>query len=223
MVSADLSGMGKASGQPVRWSIMVKMCLLPEVDVGNQWLNLWRFYQMVCQGFLSFARDTVELWLCLICKGCSLQYTSWYPYSFLSNNIGAWWDNTYGCFLDVPVYHGLLLEWWISMTLEWQGQEIAYRHPIHVYRGVPLHEWRCQTHDVGLCHLVVFWRCICRRDQFSASVVKHPVDQLLMISVWECHPEICVVWVPWEGWKWGLRYSGYDSWYGKLIHHLGRL
>ena len=33
MVSADLSGMGKASGQPVRWSIMVNMCLLPEVDV----------------------------------------------------------------------------------------------------------------------------------------------------------------------------------------------
>ena len=33
MVSTDLLGMGKASGQPVRGSIMVNMCLLPEVDV----------------------------------------------------------------------------------------------------------------------------------------------------------------------------------------------
>ena len=57
-----------------------------------------------------------------------------------------------------------------------------------------LHESRCQAHDVGLCHLVVFWRCICRRDRFFASVVKHPIVQLFMISAWEYHPEICAVW-----------------------------
>ena len=33
MVSADLSGMGNASGHLVKWSIMVRMCLLPDVDV----------------------------------------------------------------------------------------------------------------------------------------------------------------------------------------------
>ena len=33
IVSADLSGMGNASGHPLRWSIIVSMCLLPEVDV----------------------------------------------------------------------------------------------------------------------------------------------------------------------------------------------
>ena len=33
MVSADLTGMGKASGHPVRRSIMVRMCLLPELEV----------------------------------------------------------------------------------------------------------------------------------------------------------------------------------------------
>ena len=33
MVSVDLSGMEKASGHPVRWSIMVRMCLLPDVEV----------------------------------------------------------------------------------------------------------------------------------------------------------------------------------------------
>ena len=35
IVSADLSGIGNASGHPVRWSIMVKMCLLPEVNVSH--------------------------------------------------------------------------------------------------------------------------------------------------------------------------------------------
>ena len=32
-VSADLSGIGNASGHTLRWSIIVRMCLLPEVDV----------------------------------------------------------------------------------------------------------------------------------------------------------------------------------------------
>ena len=35
IVSADLSGIGNASGHPVRWSIIVKMCLLPDVDVSH--------------------------------------------------------------------------------------------------------------------------------------------------------------------------------------------
>ena len=35
MASVDLSGMGKASGHPVRRSIMVRMSLLPEVEVSQ--------------------------------------------------------------------------------------------------------------------------------------------------------------------------------------------
>ena len=35
MVSVDLSGIGKASGHPVRWSIIVMMCLLPDVEVSQ--------------------------------------------------------------------------------------------------------------------------------------------------------------------------------------------
>ena len=35
MVSADLSGIGNASGPPVRWSIIVRMCLLPHVEVSQ--------------------------------------------------------------------------------------------------------------------------------------------------------------------------------------------
>ena len=35
MVSTDLSGIGNASGHPVRWSIIVRMCLLPDVEVSQ--------------------------------------------------------------------------------------------------------------------------------------------------------------------------------------------
>ena len=33
IVSAVLSGMGNASGQPIKWSIIVSICLFLEVDV----------------------------------------------------------------------------------------------------------------------------------------------------------------------------------------------
>ena len=33
MVSANLSGIGNAYGHPVRWSIIVRICMLPDVDV----------------------------------------------------------------------------------------------------------------------------------------------------------------------------------------------
>ena len=33
IVSADLSGIGNASGHPVRWSIIVRMCSLTDVEV----------------------------------------------------------------------------------------------------------------------------------------------------------------------------------------------
>ena len=35
IVSADLSVIGNASGHPVRWSIIVSMCLFPDVDVSH--------------------------------------------------------------------------------------------------------------------------------------------------------------------------------------------
>ena len=35
LVLADLSGIGNASGHPVRWSMMVRMCLLPELEVSH--------------------------------------------------------------------------------------------------------------------------------------------------------------------------------------------
>ena len=35
MVSTDLSGIGNASGHPVRWTIIVRMCLLPDAEVSQ--------------------------------------------------------------------------------------------------------------------------------------------------------------------------------------------
>ena len=34
-VSIDLSGIGNAFGHPVKWLIMVKICLFPDVDVSD--------------------------------------------------------------------------------------------------------------------------------------------------------------------------------------------
>ena len=45
----------------------------------------------------------------------------------------------------------------------------------------------------GFCHLVVFWRCICKKCLFFASIVRHPIDQLSVILAWVYHPEKCVV------------------------------
>ena len=39
MVFADLSGMEKDSGHPVRWLIMVRICLLPEIEVSHSVTN----------------------------------------------------------------------------------------------------------------------------------------------------------------------------------------
>ena len=73
MVSADLSGMGKASGQPVRWLIMVNICLLPKVEVSQSVTksiailsNGLSGISVICRrillnfGFVSSARDAVS-------------------------------------------------------------------------------------------------------------------------------------------------------------------
>ena len=35
IVSTDLSGIGNASGYPVKWSMVVSMCLFPDVEVSH--------------------------------------------------------------------------------------------------------------------------------------------------------------------------------------------
>ena len=57
IVSADLSGIGKASCHPVRWSIIVKMCLFPDVDVSH---SVMRSIVIVLNGLSHIS---------IICKG----------------------------------------------------------------------------------------------------------------------------------------------------------
>ena len=58
MVPADLSGIGKASSHPVRWSIIVRMCLLPDVDISHSVIKLMAILlnglsgiSLICNGY----------------------------------------------------------------------------------------------------------------------------------------------------------------------------
>ena len=52
IVSAVLSGMGYASGHPVRWSILVKICLFPDIDVLH---SLMRLIAILSNGLLGIS------------------------------------------------------------------------------------------------------------------------------------------------------------------------
>ena len=60
MVSADLSGIEKAPGHPVRLLMIVRMCLFPDVDVCIQLPSLWQFFQKASLVYLSFVGDMTE-------------------------------------------------------------------------------------------------------------------------------------------------------------------
>ena len=57
ILSADLSGIGNASDHLVRWSIIVKMCLLPDVDISH---SVTRSIAILLNGLSSIS---------IICKG----------------------------------------------------------------------------------------------------------------------------------------------------------
>ena len=57
IVSVVLSGIGNASGLSVRWSIIVKMCLLPDVDVSH---SVMRSIAILLNGLSGIS---------IICKG----------------------------------------------------------------------------------------------------------------------------------------------------------
>ena len=57
IVSAVLSGIGYAYGHPVRWCIMIKICLFPDVDVSHSVMrsigilpNGWSGISIICRG-----------------------------------------------------------------------------------------------------------------------------------------------------------------------------
>ena len=57
IVSMVLSGIGNAYGHPVRWSIIVKICLLPDVDVSH---SMTRSIAILLNGLSGIS---------VICKG----------------------------------------------------------------------------------------------------------------------------------------------------------
>ena len=62
IVLADLSGIWNAPGHPVKWSIMVRICLFPDVDVSHSVTSLLQFCQKVYQESLSFEGGNFEFW-----------------------------------------------------------------------------------------------------------------------------------------------------------------
>ena len=60
IMSADLSGIENASGHPVKWSMMVRVCLFPDVNVSHSVIRLLQFCQKVCWESLSSAEGNVE-------------------------------------------------------------------------------------------------------------------------------------------------------------------
>ena len=51
-LSADLSGIGYASGRPVIWSIIVSMCLFPDVDISH---SVMRSIAILSNGLLRIS------------------------------------------------------------------------------------------------------------------------------------------------------------------------
>ena len=60
MVSADLSSIGKASSHPVRWSIIVRMCLLPDMDISHS-ITIWCVDDLQC-GQCGVSWLVLQLW-----------------------------------------------------------------------------------------------------------------------------------------------------------------
>ena len=117
IVSADLSGIGNASCNPVKWSMMVRICLFPDVDVSHSVTRSIAILSKGLSGLPSSEVDNFEFWL----FPCGIMYGWLYIfkclYSFLSNNIVILSNSRCGCFLDVLSCHGLPLELYISKIL----------------------------------------------------------------------------------------------------------
>ena len=100
MVSDFLSGMGKASGHPTYWSMIVSMCWFPDADMLRSETRSMAILSKVLSGIfvicsrytcvLAFPSYTMHNYWC-ICK---------YPYLCLCSNIDIWW---YGKFSLLPV------------------------------------------------------------------------------------------------------------------------
>ena len=117
IMSADLSGIGNASGHPVKWLIMVRICLFPDVDVSHSVMRSIAILSKVSQESLSSAEGNFEFWPFPWDIVCSWLYISKCLYSLLSNSIVTLSNSRCGCFPNVLTCHGLPLELYISKIL----------------------------------------------------------------------------------------------------------
>ena len=99
--------MGYAPGHPVRWSIIVKICLFPDVDVLHSVTRSIAILSNDLLGIPSFEEGNSESWPSLCNKACSLQYISGYPCSYSSSNIVFLSNSMYGYYPDILTCWGL--------------------------------------------------------------------------------------------------------------------
>ena len=107
IVSVDLSGIGNASGHPVKWSIMVRMCVFPDVDVSHSVTkSYYDFVEWPIGNLHHLKRVIFEFWpFCgIVCRWlCISECLS----SFPSSSIDALSSTRCRCFLNVLTCHGL--------------------------------------------------------------------------------------------------------------------
>ena len=154
LVSADLSGIGNASCHPVKWSMMVRICLFPDVDVSHSAIRSIANFQMVCWEPLSPEEGNFEFWLFPCGIVCSWLYISKNLCSFPSSSIDILSSSRCGCFFDVLTCHGLPLKLCTSKIWVWQEHEMSDLNLWHVCIGVLWHGWRVLYHVDGLSYWI---------------------------------------------------------------------
>ena len=146
IVSADLSSIGNASGHPVKWSIIVWMCLFPDVDVSHSVTRSIAICWMVCQELPSSEEGNFEFWPFLCDIVCSWLYISECLCSFPSNSIDALSSSRCRYFPEVLTCHGLPLELCTSKIWVWLEQETFDLNLWSVSIGVCWHGWSVLFH-----------------------------------------------------------------------------
>ena len=183
MVSADLSGIGNASGHPFGWSIMVRMCFCLNLRFHILWPNLWQFCQKDILEFLSSGEGKPEPLLFI----CSRRHIEWCIFiclcSFLSNSTVFLLGNKSVSPLGVIVYHELPPILCISMLWGLWELRISGASLWYVCKVVLLHEWKDQPCVSVLFHLTITLKYICRKGLSFTFVVVLLIYLLTRISV----------------------------------------
>ena len=150
MVSADLPSIGNASGHPVKWSIIVRMCFCQTwgFAFGDQIYG--NLVKRTFWDFCHLERVSLNFWFLSV------------PCSLLSSSKVISLRNKSALILALLVYYVLLPILCISMC--WGSQEwiIFGVCLLHVWKGVLLHVQKDQPCALVLFHLTVPLKFVCR-------------------------------------------------------------